>query len=57
MAIHAGETAVNTQDFNMAPMIEELKALRKDMRVGSTERAEQSRQQINTIRGIGAANA
>ena len=57
MAIHAGETAVNTQDFNMAPMIEELKAMRKDMRVGSTERAEQSRQQINTIRGIGAANA
>jgi len=41
----------------MKPMIEELKALRKDMRVGSTERAEQSRQQINTIRGIGAANA
>ena len=57
MAIHAGETAVNTQDFSMKPMIEELKALRKDMRVGSTERAEQSRQQINTIRGIGAANA
>jgi len=57
MAIHAGETAVNTQDFSMKPMIEELKALRKDMRVGSVERAEQSRQQINTIRGIGAANA
>jgi|GEM_PF-6224789 len=57
MAIHAGETAVNTQDFSMTPMIEELKALRKDMRVGSVERAEQSRQQINTIRGIGAANA
>jgi hypothetical protein len=57
MTIHKGETAVRTQDFNMMPMIEELKALRKDMRVGSTERAEQSRQQINTIRGIGAANA
>ncbi len=57
MTIHKGETAVRTQDFNMLPMIEELKALRKDMRVGSTERAEQSRQQINTIRGIGAANA
>ena len=57
MSIHKGETAVNTQDFNMTPMVEELKAMRKDMRVGSTERAEQSRQQINTIRGIGAANA
>jgi hypothetical protein len=57
MSIHKGETAVRTQDFNMMPMIDELKALRKDMRVGSVERAEQSRQQINTIRGIGAANA
>jgi len=57
MAIHAGETAVNTQDFNMAPMIEELKAMRKEMRVSSTDRAEQSRQQINTIRGIGAVQA
>jgi len=57
MSIHKGETAVNTQDFSMTPMVEELKAMRKDMRVGSTERAEQSRQQINTIRGIGAANA
>ena len=57
MAIHAGETAVNTQDFNMAPMIEELKAMRKDMRVSSVDRAEQSRQQINTIRGIGAVQA
>ena len=57
MTIHKGETAVRTEDFNMLPMIEELKAMRKDMRVGSTERAEQSRQQINTIRGIGAANA
>ena len=57
MAIHAGETAVNTQDFSMTPMIEELKALRKDMRVSSVDRAEQSRQQINTIRGIGAVQA
>jgi hypothetical protein len=57
MSIHKGETAVNTKDFSMTPMVEELKAMRKDMRVGSTERAEQSRQQINTIRGIGAANA
>ena len=57
MTIHKGETAVNTQDFSMTPMVEELKAMRKDMRVGSVERAEQSRQQINTIRGIGAANA
>ena len=57
MSIHAGESAVNTQDFSMTPMIEELKAMRKDMRVSSVDRAEQSRQQINTIRGIGAANA
>ena len=57
MSIHKGETAVRTQDFSMMPMIEELKAMRKDMRVSSTDRAEQSRQQINTIRGIGAANA
>jgi hypothetical protein len=57
MSIHKGETAVNTQDFNMVPMIEELKAMRKDMRVGSADRAEQSRQQINTIRGIGAVQA
>ena len=57
MSIHAGESAVNTQDFNMAPMIEELKAMRKEMRVSSTDRAEQSRQQINTIRGIGAVQA
>jgi hypothetical protein len=57
MSIHKGETAVNTQDFSMTPMIEELKAMRKDMRVSSTDRAEQSRQQINTIRGIGAVQA
>jgi hypothetical protein len=57
MSIHKGETAVNTQDFSIKPMVDELKAMRKDMRVGSVERAEQSRQQINTIRGIGAANA
>ena len=57
MAIHAGETAVNTQDFSITPMVDELKAMRRDMRVGSTERAEQSRQQINTIRGIGAVQA
>jgi len=57
MSIHAGESAVQTKDFNMAPMVEELKAMRKDMRVGSADRAEQSRQQINTIRGIGAVQA
>jgi len=57
MAIHAGETAVRTQDFNLQPMIEELKAMRKEMRVGSVERADQSRQQINTIKGIGAVQA
>ena len=57
MSIHAGESAVNTQDFSMTPMIEELKAMRKDMRVSSVDRAEQSRQQINTIRGIGAVQA
>ena len=57
MSIHKGETAVRTQDFSMTPMIEELKAMRKDMRVSSTDRAEQSRQQINTIRGIGAVQA
>jgi len=57
MSIHAGESAVQTKDFSMAPMIEELKAMRKDMRVSSVDRAEQSRQQINTIRGIGAVQA
>ena len=57
MAIHAGETAVQTKDFNLQPMVDELKAMRRDMRAGSVERADQSRQQINTIRGIGAANA
>lgn len=57
MSIHAGESAVRTQDFNMAPMVEELKAMRKEMRVGSVERADQSRQQINTIKGIGAVQA
>jgi hypothetical protein len=57
MSIHAGESAVQTKDFNMVPMVEELKAMRKDLRVGSVERAEQSRQQINTIRGIGAVQA
>ena len=57
MTIHKGETAVNTQDFSITPMVEELKAMRKDMRVSSVDRAEQSRQQINTIRGIGAVQA
>ena len=57
MSIHKGETAVNTQDFSITPMVEELKAMRKDMRVGSVERAEQSRQQVMAVKGMGAANA
>ncbi len=57
MSIHAGESAVRTQDFSMKPLIEEIKGMRKEMRNSSVERADQSRQQINTIKGIGAANA
>ena len=54
MTIHKGETSVHTQDFSMKVVEEELRGMRKDMRVGGMERAEQSRQQINIIRGIGA---
>ena len=54
MTIHKGETSVHTQDFSMKVVEEELRGMRKDMRSSGMERAEQSRQQINIIRGIGA---